>query len=174
MNPSISAWHFSWHPCPWDRRAHLPWVSAGLEFYSKYTDYISSMLFPSFLALWLIDSFLSPLLDSLPFPSLGTGSRWGKGREADEDRGSFTLFEWPRSSHWPLLCVPIICFSHCQHGLLIFLCSLCLPVAHMGCSSFYTNPKLPGVRHNESPSKTNMGAHVDCWDANKITAIIGP
>lgn len=94
------------------------------------------------------------------------GSRWGQR--------VFHSLWIARSSHQPLLCMSIICFSHCQHGLLIFLCSLCLPVAHMGCSSFYTNPKLPGVRHNEYPSKTNTGARVDCWDANKITAIIGP
>lgn len=174
MNPSISAWCFRWHPCLWDLRGHLPWVSTGLEFYSTRTGYISSMLFPSLLALWYIDSFPSPFLDSLPFPSLGASSRWEKGEEADGDRGSFSLFESPRSSHQPLWCMSIVCFSHCQHRLLIFLCSLCVPVAHVGCFSFYTNPELPGVRHNESPSKTNMGALLDCWDASKITAIISP
>ena len=127
---------------------------------------------PSFLALWHIDSFPSPFLDSLLFPSSGASSQWGKGEAADGD-GGLSLSLNPPGVQISLSCACPSSASHtAQPRLLIFLCSLCLPVAYVDCLSFYTNPKLPGAKHNEFPGTTNVGAHVDCWDANKITAVI--
>lgn len=57
--------------------------------------------------------------------------------------------------------------SASQHGFVTFLCSLCLPVTHVGCLAFYTYPKSPGARHNEFSGTANVGADVDCGDANE-------
>lgn len=91
----------------------------------------------------------------------------GKEEGADGDGGGLSLPLNPPGIQ-PRLCMPIICFSHCSaqvYFLVLSLSPCCCELSH------FTKPKLPGVRHNEFPGKRNVGTHVDCWDANKVTAV---
>lgn len=117
---------------------------------------------------------LIPLSRLSAFSFLRCQLSMGERESSRQGRGRLSLSLNPSRVQISLSCACPSSASHtAQHRLLIFLCSLCLPVAYVGCLSFYTNPKLPGARHNEILGTTNMGARVDCWDANKITAIIG-
>lgn len=69
------------------------------------THWLHLLLAISFLALLHADSFPSPFLASLLFPSSGASSLWGKGEAASLGWGGLSL------SHQLLLCTSILCFS---------------------------------------------------------------
>lgn len=132
-------------------------MSAGLWFYSAHTDYIFSLLFPSLPCcmltashppFWLLCFFLPPV----------PAHCGEKGRQPSWDGEVF-------HSHISFSCARPSSAS--QHGFVTFLCSLCLPVTHVGCLTFSSYPKSPGARHNKFSGTANVGADVDCGDVNE-------